>query len=59
MGVEKIPVSIKMAGIICFVRVRAAAESFRYNPPPKEMQAEEKIIKRGKALINCEALITH
>lgn len=56
---ENIPVSIKMAGIICFVRERAARESFRYNPPPKEMQAEEKIIKRGKALINCEALITH
>lgn len=48
-----------MAGITCFVRVQAAGESFRYNPPPKEMQAEEKIIKRGKALINCEALITH
>lgn len=56
---EKIPVGIKMAGIICFARVQAAGESFRYNPPPNEMQAEEKIIKRGKALINCEALITH
>lgn len=56
---EKIPVSVKMAGTICFVRDRAAGESFRYNPPPKAVQAEEKIIKRGKALINCEALITH
>lgn len=56
---EKIPVSIKMAGIICFVRDQAAGESVRDNPPPKGMQAEQKIIKRGKALINCEALITH